>query len=167
MFCSESIALGWKTHPGPSKARRCLLSYLICEYGMVNDICMLHWCSNNSLNASSAGTSCDCMVEGKTSVTDDISLGLLCSGWLAGKKQKESNSTSLHLYNFTLTWKRHAQISQLTFYTHQQDPAHVCVCVAVCLSNCMCACTVVPRVCWRCICCALWQWYVKYLILQS
>lgn len=55
---------------------RCGLSYLMLK-GVVDVICMLHWCSNSSLNASSAGKNCDCMVGKQTSVLDDISLGLL------------------------------------------------------------------------------------------
>lgn len=50
--------------------------------GVVNVICMLHWCSNSSLNASSAGKDCDCMVGEQKSVSDDISLGpLYYPGW--------------------------------------------------------------------------------------
>lgn len=59
---------------------RCGLSYLMLK-GVVDVICMLHWCSNSSLNASSAGKGCDCMVGKQTSVSDGISPGLLKKSW--------------------------------------------------------------------------------------
>lgn len=77
------------------QTRHCGLSYLMWK-GVVNVICMLHWCSNSSLNASSAGNDCDCMVGEQTSVSDDISHGLLYyPGW---KARVCTIKTSLSLY---------------------------------------------------------------------
>lgn len=81
MFCNSSVALGCKTHL--CAARRGIVGYLIwCGKGWW----MLFACctdvSNSSLNASSAGTDCDCMVGEQTSVSDDISHGpLYYPGW--------------------------------------------------------------------------------------
>lgn len=80
-FATAAYSLRMQNTSLRCQTARCGLSYLMLK-GVVDVICMLHWCSNSSLNASSAGKNCDCMVGKQTSVLDDISIGLLNnSGW--------------------------------------------------------------------------------------
>lgn len=111
------------------QARHCGLSYLMWK-GVVNVICMLRWCSNSSVNASSAMEDCYCMADEQTSVSDDICAGpLCCPGW------------ATHFCTMKTSLSSH---------------------VSVCRRCSMCVQPLQPRACR-----ALWQWYVKYLILQS
>lgn len=94
-FCNSDIALGCKTSLS-CQTRHCGLSYLMWK-GVVNVICMLHWCSNSSLNASSAEKGCDCTVGEQTSVSDDISCGLLnCPGWDMSLYHKKNFTHLIH-----------------------------------------------------------------------
>lgn len=95
MFCNSQCSLRMQNTSLRCHARHCGLSYLMWK-GVVNVICMLHWCSKSSLSASSAGKDCDCMLGEQTSVSDDISLGpLYYPGWDAWAC---TIKTSLSLY---------------------------------------------------------------------
>ena len=128
------------SHISALPAEALWLSYLVWK-GVVDVICMLSWCSNSSLNASSAEKNCDCMVGEQTSVSDDISLGLLCyPGWDIRVRTIKTS---------------------LSFHIHLSPTQPSALLSNICMHGCLCVEVPRPRVC-----CALWQRYVKYLILQ-